>query len=72
VVAQKANVPVMLVDTSKAALDKGLAFAGTQSGMSYRFKRWWDLKHEFQTSFWLRMYPNQESQKTKPPKPAPS
>jgi len=28
VAANKAGVPVKLVDTSKAALDKGLAFAG--------------------------------------------
>jgi 3-hydroxybutyryl-CoA dehydrogenase len=28
VAAQKAQVPVRVVDTSQAALDKGLAFAG--------------------------------------------
>ncbi len=29
--AQKAGVPVTLVDTSQASLDKGIQFAGTRS-----------------------------------------
>lgn len=32
VAAQKANVPVTLVDSSQASLDKGLGFAGKLSG----------------------------------------
>lgn len=36
VAAQKANVPVTLVDTSQASLDKGLKFAGmSSSGLLY-------------------------------------
>ena len=70
VAAQKAQVPVTLIDTSDKALSKGIAFAGSsQLRPPFVYTRFADPP---QRSCWPRLCPSRASRRSRPTRRVPS